>query len=357
MTHRMHFSLGRLHVIPLQRSTRSTAMVLSAGLEDGGGGATSETSMEHDIAALGNGHNEELSDEELKKIQELFDRVAPMREELIAEHASESDVWDHEACRRYLVAREWDLDKAEAQLVSTLEWRKTEDHPSMEFWESRKALADPHSLNMRVVGNDKEGRPIVYTCFAEARDRWDNEANINHLTLLMDACDGVIRKRRAKGLNPTAASRQTVYVVDFDGFGLRDQDPRMSVMTAKLLQYYPETMGLAVFLDAPTVFYGLFRLVKPLLDERVRSKIVFVNKKGCQDTLEEHLGEEAAEWLLKEMQDNKNKRPDAKSGNPKKYWKKVSAEHDPRGMPTYLDSEFYVKTPGDAHEEIKEEKS
>lgn len=310
---------------------------------------------EHDLPAGGNGNGEELSEEELKKIQELYDRVAPLRRELIEAHPSESDVWDKEACRRYLVAREWDLDKAEEQLASTLEWRKTEDHPSLEFWQSGKALADPHSLSMRVVGCSKEGRPIVYTCFAEARDRWDIEANTNHLTLLMDACDGFIRQRRGKGLNKTASSRQTVYVVDFDGFSIRDQDPRMSVQTAKLLQYYPETMGLAVFIDAPTVFYAVYRIVKPLLDARVQSKIVFVNKKDCEKTLNECLGEEAADWIVQEMQDNKAKRPDAKSGNPKKYWVSSDSEHEhnPRGMGSYVDSEFYIKTPGDAHEELK----
>lgn len=325
-------------------------------LEDGGSPRVQLAScmMEHDIASLGNGHNEELSEEELKKILELYDRVAPMREELIAAHPSERAVWDHEACRRYLVAREWNLDKAEDQLVSTLEWRKTEDHPSNEFWQSPKALADPHSLNMRVVGYDREGRPIVYTCFAEARNRWDNEANINHLTLLMDACDGFIRQRRAKGFNRTASSRQTVYVVDFDGFGIRDQDPRLSVQTAKLLQYYPETMGLAVFIDAPTVFSALYRVVKPLLDARVKSKIVFVSKKEGEKTLTDCLGEEASYWIVQEMQDNKAKRPDAKNGNPKKYWIACEeGEHNPRGMTSYLESEFYVKTPGDAHEELK----
>lgn len=322
-------------------------------MEDGGGTTTAPHTMEHDIATFGNGHNEDLSEEQLIMIEELYERTLQLRKELIAEHASESQVWDHEACRRYLVAREWNLEKAEAQLASTLEWRKTEDHPSMEFWQSPKALENPHSLNMRVVGFDIKERPIVYTCFAEAHDRWDNEANIRHLTLLMDSCDGFIHQRRSKGLNRTASSRQTVYVVDFDGFGLRDQDPRMSVMTAKLLEYYPETMGLAVFIDAPTVFYGLFRLVKPLLDERVRSKIIFVNKKDCKESLSESLGDEAAEWIVKEMQDNKERRPDAKKGNPKQYWKQMSDDHDPRGMTSYVNSEFYIKTPGDAHEERK----
>jgi hypothetical protein len=313
------------------------------------------TMIKHDIAALGNGHNEELSEEELSKIHELFDRVAPRRDELVSIHPTEAAVWDRDACRRYLVAREWKIDKAEDQLVSTLEWRKTEDHPSLEFWQSAKALADPHSLNMRVCGFDKDGRPTVYTCFAEARDRWDNEANLNHLTLLMDACDGSIRKRRQRGFNKSASSRQTVYVVDFDGFGIRDQDPRLAVQTTKLLQYYPETMGLAVFIDAPTVFYAIYRLVKPLLDAHVQSKIIFVNTKDCKETLEEHLGDEAADWIVSEMADNKYKRPGAKKGKPKKYWisSPEEGQHNPRGMSSYLESDFYVKTPGDAHEELK----
>jgi hypothetical protein len=67
------------------------------------------------------------------------------------------------------------------------------------------------------------------------------------------------------------------------------------------------------------------------------------------------LGDEAADWIVSEMADNKYKRPGAKKGKPKKYWisSPEEGQHNPRGMSSYLESDFYVKTPRDAHEELK----
>jgi hypothetical protein len=48
----------------------------------------------------------------------------------------------------------------------------------MEFWQSPKPLKNPLALNLRIIGNDKDGRPITYTCFSQAHDRFDVDSVI-----------------------------------------------------------------------------------------------------------------------------------------------------------------------------------
>lgn len=312
-----------------------------------------ELVLDMDIALLGNGMDENLSQEQRTMIDDLYERVSALRVKLAEELPQEADFCDHETCRRYLVARQWNLDKAESQLNSTLTWRLQQNPARLDFWQSPKPLQDPFSLSMRVIGVDQDGRPIAYTCFAEAHDRWDVEANMQHMLLLMDASSRLLLKKRARGENQTASSRQWTWVVDFDGFCWRDQNPKSAVVTAKLMQHFPEMLHLAVLINAPKLFSGVYKLIRPILDERVRNKILFQRSEEAVETLQERLGVEATEWILAETRDNQSKR---NSSNRKRYWVAPQGddEHDPRGMRSYVGSDLYIKTPGDAFLDMKQ---
>jgi hypothetical protein len=213
------------------------------------------------------------------------------------------------------------------------------------------------ALSMRIVGCDGDGRPISYTRYSEAHDRWDVDANMEHIQLLLEASCTIVQKRRKKGFNQTADTRQGVWVVDFDGFGLRDQNPRPAMMTAQLLQHYPEILHVVVLVDAPLVFNGLWKLISPLLDERVKSKVMFVKGKNAEQFLQKKLGKEAAQWIAHETVHSIEKKDEGKKGNPKRYWiapPEGSGMHDARGLASYVNSDDYIKTPGDAYEEAKQ---
>jgi CRAL/TRIO domain len=304
------------------------------------------------IAQKGNGEDEELSKSQLMLIHELYDRVSPYRDEL-APH--DSDWCDHETCRRYIVARSWNIEKAEEQLVDTLKWRAKEHPGGRPFWQAPKALHNPLSLNMRIVGWDSHGRPIGYTRFSQAHDRWDANANLEHLTLIMESAVRMIRERCKRGYNATADTRQCIWLIDFDGFSIRDQNPKTAVMVARLLNHYPEILHACVLLDAPLLFNGLWKLVSPLLDERVQRKIMFVKGKQADSVLRERFGSDAADWIAAEVKDCAEKQ---RQKMLKKYWipPKHEGEHDPRGIPSYVRSDLYIKTPGDAYEEAKQGK-
>ena len=120
-----------------------------------------------------------------------------------------------------------------------------------------------------------------------------------------------------------------------------------------MLQHYPEMLNLVVLVDAPMLFNGLWKLAAPLLDDRVRRKIMFVKGKQADVLLRERLGQEAAEWIARETKDSNDQKK--QKGNLKRYWiaPKHPGQHDARGVASYVNSEYYIKTPGDAFEEAR----
>ena len=86
-------------------------------------------------------------------------------------------------CTRYLQARSWNHAKALAMITATLRWR---DSTRPDLVRCTKCAADPLSHNLRWVGFDSESRPVAYTCFSQAHDRWDVTVNMAHLTWLLE---------------------------------------------------------------------------------------------------------------------------------------------------------------------------
>ena len=182
--------------------------------------------------------------------------------------------------------------------------------------------------------------------------------------LMHDTSRMLAQRRRRQGLNRTADSRQWIWVVDFAGFGWRDQNPQSGILTAKLLAHFPEYLHLGILVNAPLVFRAMYRLIVPFLDERTQSKVLFVNGSSRDEwmaVLEPRIGRRAATWICNETDENeqmRNKRTGTANGDQqwKRYWIPPTdpTAHDARGMPDYVNSPYYMKTPGDAYEEMRQ---
>jgi len=315
--------------------------------------------LRNDLAQNGNGFNEPLSEDELQMIEDLHQAVQDDVIKLVECNPREEKFCDFETCRRYLVARNWKLQKAEAQLRATLKWRLQENPGAKKFEDSKIARRNPWGLSMRLIGFSEDGRPIVYTNYTHANERWNADGNIDHVQRLMEASSEVLFQRRNEGLNPSAASRQCIWVVDFDGFCIRDSSPRSAILTAHLMAHYPEMLSQVVLLNSPALFSGTFRAVSVVLDDRTRSKVVFISKNSMQK-LHSLIGQEATDWIIAETAENKEtqslfKRCPEKS---KSYWiapDPASGKHDARGMMSYVNSHYYFRTPGDGFQSDQQE--
>jgi len=257
----------------------------------------------------------------------------------------QADFVDDACVRRYLRACEGSTKQAAAALATTINWRLSEQPASNEC---SACIAEPLSHNMRVVGLDRAGRPVIYTCFSQALHRFDPAKSIEHMTrTLEDAC--AIMAARAKRIqfastNAIAPVETCVWLVDFYGYSfLKDSDPRTAILAARLLAHYPERLHSAVLVDAPSVFSATWSAFRRIINEKTASKVKFVRSSG--GALEADMASWASmplqEWLLEELSENRRK--ECQQGN-KAYWLPRSSGHDPRAEDDFLRSPEFELT-------------
>jgi len=260
-----------------------------------------------------------------------------------AAHTSQSTFADNDCIHRFLRAYDGDTEKAAAALSRTLLWRLEKQPWTLEC---TTCLNEPLSHNLRVVGIDKEGRPVTYTCFGQALYRFDPDAINLHLTRTMEDAFAASTAREARG---APASESCVWVVDMFGFSLlKDSNPRTCLLAAQLLDHYPERLGRCVIIDAPSIFSGTWNTLKRVVNEHTVSKVCFVRSTDgtleteldtfCDHSLSKWLASEVAENRLKENQDGA-----------KQYWRindqrGRDAPHDARACPDFLGSQEYDVT-------------
>jgi hypothetical protein len=196
---------------------------------------------------------------------------------------------------------------------------------------------------MRVVGFDTLGRPVLYTCFSQAHDRWEPTANVKHLVEAMECTQALINER-GPDMNP---SGKWVWFVDFDGYSLADNNPHTTLLCAQMLHYYPERLGQCVLFGAPWLFGSIWRLVRPLLNEVTASKVLFLegtagNPSQWTPALEEHWPTNLVQWTVAEMQENR-----LQMSPVKEYWSTVRSDgsaksHDSRAEKSFVQSPWFV---------------
>ena len=109
---------------------------------------------------------------------------------------------------------------------------------------------------------------------------------------------------------------QWVWVSDFFGFSYGDMNPAMAKQFVDLSAvHYPERLGAYLVIDAPYIFEGLWKLVKPWLDPVTVEKIMFIpydvskgeSKSSLVQKMHQLFPKDLAEWLLHEMAENRRK--------------------------------------------------
>lgn len=105
---------------------------------------------------------------------------------------------------------------------------------------------------------------------------------------------------------------QWVWVSDFFGFSFGDMNPSMAKEFVELSSvHYPERLGVYLVIDAPKIFEGLWKLVKPWLDPVTVQKIKFIpfditkTDSILIKTMHELFPEDVARWLIHEMSENR----------------------------------------------------
>ncbi|XP_074645463.1 phosphatidylinositol transfer protein 3-like isoform X2 [Tubulanus polymorphus] len=230
-----------------------------------------------------------------------------------------------ETLTRFLKAREWKLNDAESLLRATIDWRR-ENRPLQ--MDCRWCRERPGFHNMRQVGFDELGRPIIYACFAQAATHKNTvDDSIAHVTYLIE--------NAKQTMKPGVTT--WVFIIDCTGMTLPACNPRLGYGVTQIMSnFYPERLGLVICLNHSPVFQGVWNAIKVFLHPNTVAKMKLIrSKKKRMDVFNKYFSAEMVKWLSTEIKNNKQ-RPLATTQQ--EFWKGPISpmDHDPRGAPSYV---------------------
>ncbi|KAJ2156133.1 hypothetical protein GGF46_005393 [Coemansia sp. RSA 552] len=170
---------------------------------------------------------------------------------------------------RFLRARKWKVDDALQMLLACLRWRLDEEIDWV-IWSGESALN--LALLQRGIGaihkTDRLGQPILYIPVKmndpTAQPR---EQIIDYTVYLMEVARLLLRPPVEK----------VCLVFDTTDMAMANMDWQFFKTFLHYLEhYYPECLGLVLIYNASWVFYGLWKVISPMLDPVVASKVHFV---------------------------------------------------------------------------------
>ncbi|XP_021737191.1 random slug protein 5-like [Chenopodium quinoa] len=185
--------------------------------------------------------------------------------------------------RRFLRARDLDVEKAGAMFLKYLKWRKTFIPNG---YVSESEIQNELSQNKAFVGgNDKKGRPILVVLarrhFQNTTPGGSDEFKQFAAYVLDKICT-----RMPLGQEKFCA------IGDLQGWGYSNSDIRGYLGALSILQdCYPERLGKLFIVHAPRIFMAVWKIIYPFIDDNTKTKIVFVEKRQLTSTMLEDIDE------------------------------------------------------------------
>jgi len=212
-------------------------------------------------------HQENDSSQKDAKVNELRTALGPL--------SGRSLKFCTDAClRRYLEARNWNVDKAKKMLEETVKWRSAYK-PEEIRWHEIAHEGETGKVS-RADFHDRLGRTVLIMR-PGMQNTTSGEDNVRHLVYLLENAI----------LNLPEGQEQMSWLIDFTGFSLNSN---LSVKTARdiiniLQNHYPERLAVAFLYSPPRIFQAFWKAVKYFLDAKTFQKVKFVYPKS-KDSVE-----------------------------------------------------------------------
>ena len=177
---------------------------------------------------------------------------------------------------RFLRARKWDVGRAFAMMAGCMKWRL--DNAVEELAEAgdlgnasiEKFLDQQRSGKTYALGTTDNEQPICYIHVKKHLTWGQPGASMSKY---------VIYAMESFRLLMMPPNDKVVLLFDLTGFGLKNMDWNCILFIVKCLEaYYPESLGTLFIHNAPWIFHGIWKLLGPMLDPVVRSKVRFTKK-------------------------------------------------------------------------------
>lgn len=170
---------------------------------------------------------------------------------------------------RWLRARKWHVPTAVQLMMDTLKWRCEWGLQTLiEKGENDLIKEECASGKIYTMGKDKMGRPITYI---HAKQHIKGQYPLEATEKLV-----IFSIETARLLNEPPIEEGTV-VIDMFDVGLQNLDyQHIKFMINVMQNYYPESLGLCLVVNAPWAFNTVWSVIKSWLDPVVASKIHFI---------------------------------------------------------------------------------
>ncbi|GAB2214058.1 hypothetical protein Droror1_Dr00018392 [Drosera rotundifolia] len=219
--------------------------------EYGGGAGAGDV-----VEVIDSGGGEGWVDEEEKR------RVEAMRGILEKQDPSAKEV-DDLTIRRFLRARDLDVEKGSALLLQCLSWRRSfVPNSCISPSEIPNQLADK---KLFMQGHDKLGRPVIVGFAGRHRPSKGVEELKRFVVYTLDKICARIPSGQEK----------FVAIVDLEGWGYSSCDIRGYLAALSILQdYFPERLGKLLLIHVPSIFMTAWKVIYPFIDNKTKKKNV-----------------------------------------------------------------------------------
>ncbi|KAJ2611572.1 phosphatidylinositol transfer protein csr1 [Coemansia sp. RSA 1365] len=172
---------------------------------------------------------------------------------------------------RFLRARKWDIDRAYRMAIAAVKWRIQENVEEIIWYGDTRNDA---SLMWKGVsfahGKDKLGQPIVWSRSSHHHQKDQSYPQLKRYLIWM--------METLRQLLSTPVERVCL-VMDLTDHSNTNMDwPFVKTFIKFLEAYYPECLGICIVYNGPWWFSGVWKLISPLLDPVVASKVQFAQK-------------------------------------------------------------------------------
>ncbi|CAL9049964.1 uncharacterized protein LOC135637250 isoform X2 [Musa acuminata AAA Group] len=220
-----------------------------------------------------NSHDNQEHDakDQEQKIKELRAAIGPL-------YGSNLTFCTDACLRRYLEARNWNVDKSKKMLEETLKWRTTYK-PEEILWHEVATESETGKL-YRANFHDREGRTIIVMRPAKQ----NTSSHDNQLRHLVYVLENAI-------LSLPEDQEQMVCLIDFTGWSLSNSPIKTARETANILQcHYPERLAVGFLYNPPRIFETFWKVVKYFLDSKtfLKAKFIYPKNKESMELLRKH---------------------------------------------------------------------
>jgi len=194
----------------------------------------------------------------------------------------EQDYFNQAQLYCHLRARQWNLQKSLDMIRETLRWRR-EAKP----WTISCDDVEHHFRTGKNYhrGWTKDHRPCV-VMRVRLDQPGDDEGKIKTMLYQMERSMRLIKARKKSTddwkanvpatLLDTPPYEQVAWIFDCRRFAKKDFNLTLSKELARVLDHYPEKLGVVFLVDTPLLFRTFWKVAKGMVDEKTQRKVVFV---------------------------------------------------------------------------------